>query len=96
MKLTSFKILFAIIMMMAGITAQAANVITMTTSKKVGNKIALKVGASGNYTVSGADGSSGTYTLTSSTVTITGDVTSLTCSDDSLTNLDVSKDTLLT
>ena len=96
MKSTSFKILFAIIMMMAGITAQAANVITMTTSKKVGNKIALKVGASGNYTVSGADGSSGTYTLTSSTVTITGDVTKLSCEGNSLISLDVSGDTLLT
>jgi hypothetical protein len=39
MKINSIKILFAIIMMMAGITAQAANVITMTTSKKVGDEI---------------------------------------------------------
>jgi hypothetical protein len=38
MKPISIKILFAIIMMMAGITAQAANVITMTTSKKAGDK----------------------------------------------------------
>jgi hypothetical protein len=92
MKLNSIKILFAIIIMMAGITAQAANVITMTTSKKVGDEIHLGITANGNYTVSGADGS----TLTSSTVTITGDVTSLHCDGNSLTSLDVSSDTLLT
>jgi hypothetical protein len=97
MKLNSIKILFAIIMMMAGITAQAANVITMTTSKKVSDKIALYITANGDYTVSGADKSSGNYyTLTSDTVTITGDATSLNCKGDSLTSLDVSGDTLLT
>jgi hypothetical protein len=96
MKINSIKILFAIIMMMAGITAQAANVITMTTSKKVGDEISLTITANGNYTVSGTDNSSGTYTLTSSTVTITGDVTSLYCGGNSLTSLDVSCDTLLT
>jgi Leucine-rich repeat (LRR) protein len=97
MKSTSFKILFAIIMMMAGITAQAANVITMTTSKKAGDEIYLDIPPNENYTVSGADRIfSSNYTLTSSTVTITGDVTKLSCEGNSLTSLDVSGDTLLT
>jgi hypothetical protein len=97
MKSTSFKILFAIIMMMAGITAQAANVITMTTSKKAGDEIYLDIPPNENYTVSGADRIfSSNYTLTSSTVTITGDVTSLYCEGNSLISLDVSGDTLLT
>jgi hypothetical protein len=96
MKLNSIKILFAIIMMMAGITAQAANVITMTTSKKVGEGIYLRITANGDYKVSGTDVRGGHYTLKSDTVTITGDVTSLYCGGNSLTSLDVSGDTLLT
>jgi hypothetical protein len=96
MKINSIKILFAIIMMMAGITAQAANVITMTTSKKAGDEISLVITANGNYTVSGAGGRGDHYTLTSDTVTITGDVTNLYCPNNSLTSLDASGDTLLT
>jgi Leucine-rich repeat (LRR) protein len=98
MKPKSIKILFAIIMMMAGITAQAANAITMTTSKKVGEGIYLRITANGNYTVSGANESSGSgyFFISSDNITITGDVTSLICYGDSLTSLDVSGDTLLT
>jgi hypothetical protein len=59
-------------------------------------KSSLGITANGNYTVSGTDGLGGHYTLTSSTVTITGDVTSLYCGGNSLTSLDVSSDTLLT
>ncbi|MCH4156531.1 MAG: hypothetical protein LKF31_09530, partial [Muribaculaceae bacterium] len=96
MKLNSIKILFAIIMMMAGITAQAANVITMTTSMNVGDEISMVITANGNYTVSGAGGRGDHYTLTSDTVTITGDVTNFYCPSNSLTSLDVSGDTSLT
>ena len=78
------------------------NVITFTTAKAVGEKITFYMEYSGDKpTLSGATGTpkSGgyaTYTLTSQTVTIRGDVTHLNCSDNQLTALDVSKNTELT
>ena len=80
----------------------STNVITFTTSKKNGEKISLYMEYSGAApTLSGLNGTpkSGeevTYTLTSQTVTIRGDVTVLFCSENQLTTLDVSKNTALT
>jgi Leucine-rich repeat (LRR) protein len=91
-----FKILFAILLLAAGISAQAANVIVMVTAKSVGDTINLDITANGSYTVSGANSVGGySYTLTSDTVTITGDVTEFHCDKDSLTALDVSHNTTL-
>ena len=80
----------------------STNVITFTTSKKIGEKILLYMMYAGDTpTLSGATGipKSGewrTYTLTSQTVTIRGDLTELYCFDNQLTTLDVSKNTSLT
>jgi hypothetical protein len=84
----------------AGSTPVATNVITMTTAKAVGDQITLNIKADGVVvTLDGVseayeEGNS-TYTLTAQTVTITGDVTELTCSDNSLTDLYLSQDVLL-
>ena len=77
------------------------NVITFKTAKEVGKTVELYMAYSGAApTLSGATGTpkSGwsTYTLTSQTVTITGEVTCLNCSYNQLTALDVSKNTALT
>ena len=81
----------------------AEGVITMTTSKAVGEKIKLRVEANGNVTIEGARETSRevgefdrkSYRLTSQTITIRGDVTELDCSWNQLTSLDVSKNTAL-
>ena len=80
----------------------STNKITFTTAKAVGEEIWLYMDYSGDTpTLSGATGTpkSGetiSYTLTSQTVTITGDVTYFYCSENQLTALDVSKNTALT
>ena len=80
----------------------STNVITFTTAKGGGEQISLYMKYSGAApTLSGATGTpeSGkwiTYTLTSQTVTIRGDVTELHCSYKQLTALDVSQNTALT
>ena len=79
----------------------STNVITFTTSKKIGETIKLYMEYSGDTpTLSGATGTpkSGliTYTLKSQTVIIRGDVTRLFCGENQLTALDVSKNTALT
>ena len=77
-------------------------VITMTTTKAVGETIALAIQADGGVAIEGAktplqpDGQVAYYTLTSQTVTIRGDVTALGCNNNQLTNLDVSQNTALT
>ena len=77
-------------------------VITMTTAKAVGETVMLKMIYTGDApTLSGLTGTpeSGKtiiYTLTSQTVTITGDVTYFDCGNNQLTALDVSKNTALT
>ena len=79
----------------------STNEITFTTAKGVGKTILLYMEYSGDTpTLSGLDGTpkSGTvvtYTLTSQTVTIRGDVTRLYCNGNQLTTLDVSKNTAL-
>ena len=80
----------------------STNEITFTTAKGVGKTILLYMEYSGDTpTLSGLDGTpkSGTvvtYTLTSQTVTIRGDVTYLDCAGEKLTALDVSQNTALT
>ena len=82
----------------------AEGVITMTTSKSIGDYICLIIKANGSVSISGVeesartDGSNEYYTLTSQTITIRGDVTYLDCSyvDSRLTSLDVSGCTSLT
>ena len=80
----------------------STNVITFTTAKRVGESIKLSMQYNGAApTLSGATGtplSDGTeviYTLTSQTVTITGDVTRFVCQQNQLTRLDVSRNTAL-
>ncbi len=79
----------------------STNVITFTTAKADGEKITLNMDYTGAApTLSGLTGTpeSGkwiTYTLTSQTVTITGDVTDFTCPNNQLTTLDVSQNTAL-
>ena len=69
----------------------------MTTSKTVGEKITLEIWASGNVTIEGVkDPIGSTYTLTSQTVIIRGDVTKLNSWNNKLTNLDASGCTTLT
>ena len=83
-------------------TLPAEGVITMTTSKALGEKIGLAIKANGSVTIIGVqeaaqtDGYSKYYNLTSQTITIRGDVTLLYCSYSQLTSLDVSKNTALT
>ena len=63
----------------------AEGVITMTTSKRAGETISLSIEANGSVSITGVeesartDGLSKEYTLTSKTITIRGDVTSLDC-----------------
>ena len=97
------RILFIYALFISVITLTgAANVITFTTAKAVGEVISLYMNYSGDTpTLSGATGTpkSGkwiTYTLTSQTVTITGDVTDFTCQNNQLTTLDVSQNIALT
>ncbi len=78
-------------------------IITMTTAKAVGETIALKVEANGKVIIEGAqeidredyDGKK-LYRLSSQTITIRGDVTTLDCPSNSLLTLDVSGCTVLT
>ena len=80
----------------------AEGVITMTTSKAVGEKIYMTIKANGGVTIDGVKESAQTdtyrpsYTLTSQTITIRGNVTYLNCERNLLTSLDVSKNTALT
>ena len=80
----------------------AQGVITMTTAKRVGERISLIIKANGDVTIDGVEESARTdgfkkeYTLTSQTVTIRGDVTLLYCMENLLTSLDVSGCTALT
>ncbi|WP_025842860.1 leucine-rich repeat domain-containing protein [Porphyromonas gingivicanis] len=72
--------------------------ITMTTKKAVGETITLEIKADGAFTVEGAtlkDGKTYTLTATDGRITIKGDVTSIECQDNQLTQLDVSKNTML-
>ena len=78
-------------------TLLAEGVITMTTSKEVGDIIGLRIGAHGDVSIDGAQeferppgGRLEYYTLTSQTITIRGDVTYLECRGNNLTSLDVS------
>ena len=80
-------------------------VITFTTSKKIGEKIMLSGGQYGSDPLSqsikieGAtlvDGSSTSYVLTAQTVKIIGNCTSLYCSKNGITSIDLSKNSLLT
>ena len=79
----------------------AEGVITMTTTKAVGEKIELTIKANGNVTIEGVKEVPQTgywivYTLTSQTITIGGDVTYLDCHSERVTSLDVSGCTALT
>ena len=80
----------------------AEGVITMTTTKAVGEKITLIIEANGNVTIEGVKEPSSkskgstTYILTSQTVIIRGDVKKLNVWNNQLTSLDVSGCTALT
>ena len=87
--------------LLASSSLLAEGAITMTTSQKVGETIALGIRANGDLTIDGVKESAPTnennyYTLTSQTITIRGDVTSLACDYNQLTSLDVSGCTALT
>ena len=88
--------------LLASTTLLAQGVITMTTSKVVGEEIGLSIKANGNVTIEGAQDTGKTdnfdrksYRLTSQTITIRGDVTTLYCFDNQLTSLNVSQNTAL-
>ena len=75
----------------------AQGVITMTTSRAVGEEIGLSIKANGNVAIEGAQETGETdgvnrksYRLTSQTITIRGDVTELNCMTTQLTSLNVS------
>ena len=80
----------------------STNEITFTTAKAVGVRVKFQMNYTGAApTLSGATGTPqggtwSTYTLTSQTVTIRGNVTALYCDGNKLTTLDVSKNTALT
>ena len=80
----------------------STNVITFTTAKAVGETVKITMEYTGAApTLSGLSGTPKnmgpvTYTLTSQTVTITGDVTYFGCFENQLTALDVSNNTALT
>ena len=80
----------------------AEGVITLTTSKTVGEKISLKIYAESNISIEGVkesartDGGPESYQLTNQTVTIRGNVSWLSCNGNQLTSLDVSGCTSLT
>ena len=97
------KLLLICALLVSVITlAGAANVITFTTTKAVGETVYLTMTYTGAApTLSGLAGtpvshSAITYRLTSQNVTITGDVTYFDCHGNQLTALDVSKNTRLT
>ena len=73
-------------------------IITMTTTKKVGEKIFLTIVADGSFTVEGAEKDSygNFYWTNSQSITIRGNVTDLNCSNSQLTELNVSGCTSLT
>lgn len=77
------------------------NTITMVTSRAVGETIKLDITSkavtvSGVAETSGFTGSLKTFTLTSQTVVIKGDVTKLVCADNDLTSLSFAGEILLT
>lgn len=81
----------------------AEGIITMTTSKAVGEAISLAIEANGNVTIDGAleAGEANAcgfkpFRLKSQTITIRGNVTLLVCADNQLTSLNVSGCTTLT
>ena len=81
----------------------AEGVITMTTTKAIGEEICLGIEANGNVTIEGAQeaGQAGAYgskyyTIKSQVVVIRGDVTELNCLWNQLTSLDLSQNTALT
>ena len=88
--------------LLASSTLLAEGVITMTTSKPVGETISLGIEANGNVTIEGAQEVEADangfkyYTIKSQVVVIRGDVTDLHCSENQLTSLDVSGCTALT
>ena len=79
----------------------AANVITFTTAKAVGETVTLTMTYTGGVpTLTGLNGTPQinrpiTYTLTAQTVTIQGNVTSFGCGNNQITTLDVSQNTAL-
>ena len=84
-------------------TLPAEGVITMTTTKAVGERIKLYIRANGSVSINGAleagqadEYGRKDYTIESQTITIRGEVTELFCNDNQLTNLDVSTNTALT
>ena len=84
-------------------TLPAEGVITMTTSKSVGETIELGISAKGNISIDGVLETGKTnrygfkyYTIKSQRITIQGDVTTLYCYKNQLTSLDVSSCIALT
>ena len=80
----------------------AEGVITMTTTKAIGEEICLGIKANGNVTIEGAQEAGQAdvyglkyYTIKSQMVVIRGDVTEFNCIFSNLTSLDVSKSAAL-
>ena len=78
------------------VTCEGKNVITMTTTKSVGESISLAYLADSDVSIEGAEGAprpneSVNYTLTSQQVTLRGDIIILFCYANQLTDIDVSQ-----
>lgn len=77
---------------------QETPVITMTTSRKAGEKIRLGIRSEGEIRIEGVEEEAETmgqkeYTLTQTSVSIYGDIRELGCNSNQLASLDVSKNT---
>jgi hypothetical protein len=100
MKQKLLLLLTAAMLSLLPFSAHAANVITMISGQDLGSSLKLYIGATGPVTIDGVseayEAGTKTYTLTRHVITITGDVTGLSCSDSKLTDLDVSQNTALT
>ena len=97
--------LFALLgTLLTSTTLLAQGVITMTTSRAIGEEIVLRIKANGNVTIEGAQEKSReadelgrkSYRLKSQTITIRGDVTELYCIYNQLTSLNASRNRALT
>jgi len=78
----------------------SSQTISFTTTRKVGETVKLSIEASDDITIDGVaettyTGSGKTFTLTSQTVTIKGNVTDFTCSSNDITSLTISENSKL-
>lgn len=97
MKCSPLRLFLGIALMLIPMGLYAQEVIELTTQKKAGETIKLKVQTQGDYSIEGVKETASkektkqTYTLTSSTIRIKGEVVVLECTSNDLTEIDLSK-----